>query len=58
MEYKITMTWDAKAEVWTAESDDIHGLVLESPSYDTLVNRVCAAAPEMLELNGIGSAPS
>ena len=46
MEYKVD------ASVWIATSDDIPGLVLESGSFDALVERVRFAAPELLELNG------
>ena len=45
----IKMIWDDG--VWCAESDDELGIVLESSSFDTLVERVRAAVPEMLELN-------
>ena len=45
----INMEWDDG--VWCAESDDDLGIVLESKSFDTLIERVRAAVPEMLELN-------
>lgn len=51
-ELLIKMTWDPEAAVWIAESDDVPGLVLESGSFDALVERVCFAAPELMELNG------
>lgn len=51
MEYKISAHWDDEAQVWTATSDDIPGLCLESPSFDALVEKVKFAAPELLELN-------
>jgi hypothetical protein len=57
MEVLIKMTWDPDALVWVAESDDVPGLVLESGSFDALVERVKAAVPELLELNGPVSAP-
>ena len=50
-EYTITTTWDNDARVWYAVCDDIP-LVLESGSFDALVERVKVAAPELLELNG------
>ncbi|GHT53272.1 antitoxin HicB [Spirochaetia bacterium] len=53
MEYKILLTWDDEAQVWFAESDDIPGLILESGSLDTLIERVKIAAPELLEISGI-----
>lgn len=52
MEYVINLTWDNDAEVWIATSDDIPGLVLESGSFDALLERVRYTAPEMLRLNG------
>jgi hypothetical protein len=45
------MLWDPEAAVWIAESDDVPGLVLESGSFDALVERVRFAVPELLELN-------
>ena len=51
MDYKIHFQWDSDAQVWVATSDDIPGLVLESGSYDALVERVRYAIPELLELN-------
>ncbi len=52
MEYKILMQWDEESQVWIATSDEIPGLVLESGSYDALIEKVRIAAPEILELNG------
>ena len=46
---KIKMVWED--DVWIAESEDELGIVLESDSFDTLVERVRMAVPEMLELN-------
>jgi len=51
MECVINFSWDNEAHVWIAMSDDVPGLVLESGSYDVLVERVRFAAPELLELN-------
>ena len=51
MKCVVKLVWDNEAKVWITESDDIPGLLLESPSFDTLVERVRKAAPEMLELN-------
>ena len=51
MECVVKLVWDNEANVWITESEDIPGLLLESPSFDTLVGRVREAAPEMLELN-------
>lgn len=51
MKYKINVLWDDEAGVWVATSDDIPGLVLESGSFDALLERVRFAVPELLELN-------
>ncbi len=51
MNYKINMLWDSEAGVWVATSDDIPGLVLESGSFDALLERVRFAAPELLKMN-------
>jgi hypothetical protein len=48
---KVKLIWDDEADVWYTETEDIPGLVLSSPDFDTLVERVRLAAPEMLELN-------
>ena len=48
----IKFHWDSEAAVWTATSDDVPGLVLESGSFDVLVERVKAAVPELIHLNG------
>lgn len=58
MELLIRLTWDPEAQVWTAESDDVPGLVLESGSFDALIERVRFAVPELLELNGTAPAPA
>ena len=56
-EFLIKMIWDPEAAVWIAESDDVPGLVLESGSFDALVERVRFAVPELMELNGTAAAP-
>lgn len=47
----VTAQWDDEASVWVATSDDIPGLVTEAKSLDTLLERVLAVAPELLEDN-------
>lgn len=54
MEYIINLTWDNEANVWIAQSDDVPGLVLESGSFDALIERVRFAIPELLQLNNHG----
>ena len=51
MSYRIKMDWDDEAAVWVATSPDVPGLVLESGSFDALLERVRYAVPELLELN-------
>ena len=51
MTYTVDVLWDDDAKVWIATSDDIPGLVLESGSYDALIERVKIAAPELLALD-------
>ena len=51
MDYRIDLAWDEETCVWTATSEDVPGLVLESGSYDALIERVRFAIPELVELN-------
>lgn len=51
MEYTVTFTWDNEADVWIATSKDIPGLILESGSFDALLERVRFAIPELLEID-------
>jgi len=57
MEYVVNFIWDNEACVWVATSDDIPGLVLESGSFDALLERVRFAVPELLELNDPDATP-
>ena len=57
MDYVVKFTWDNEAGVWIATSDDIPGLVLESGSFDALLERTRFAVPELLELNSDNNAP-
>jgi len=52
LEYTIVFFWDDEASVWIAESEDLPGLILESYSFDTLIEKVKKAVPELLELSG------
>lgn len=58
MEYIVKLSWDPDAAVWVATSEDIPGLVLESGSFDALIERVRFAAPELLALNGHENSPA
>lgn len=57
MEYIVNFTWDDEANVWIATSDDIPGLVLESGSFDALLERTRFAIPELLALNASETHP-
>lgn len=57
MDYVITFTWDNEADVWIATSNDIPGLVLESGSFDALLERTRFAVPELLALNASETQP-
>lgn len=52
LKVNIKLLWDEEANVWIATSDEVPGLVLESESFDELIERVRIAVPELLELNG------
>ena len=52
MSYLIKMIWDNEAAVWISTSQDVPGLVLESDSFDALLERVKYAVPELIEMNG------
>ena len=56
MKYNVMLTWDEEANMWVATSDDIKGLVLESNSYEALIEKVKIASPELLELNNVWNA--
>lgn len=57
MDCTINFTWDDEADVWIATSDDIPGLVMESGSFDALLERLRFAVPELLELNAAQKRP-
>lgn len=51
MKYLVNIVWDDEASVYIATSDDVPGLVLESGSFDALIEKVRFAIPEILKLN-------
>ena len=52
MDISIHVIYDNEANVYIAENQEI-GLVLESESFDKLVERLRSAVPEMAKANGI-----
>ena len=61
MQAKRTLTvhavWDDEARVWVATSDDVPGLATEADDMDTLVEKLQAMIPELLDANGVSHAP-
>ncbi len=48
----IRVEWDSEARVWVATSDDVPGLATEDASLESLVEKLKAMIPELLEANG------
>ena len=51
MKCAVKLIWNDESCKWRTSSDDVPGLLLESNSFDALIERVRLAAPELLELN-------
>ena len=51
IERKVRAFWDAEAEVFVAESDDVPGLVTEASTLEALVEKLKIIIPELLEEN-------
>jgi Domain of unknown function (DUF1902) len=49
----VKAEWDPRALVWTATSDDVPGLVVESPSMEKLRPKVMVMIEELIELNNL-----
>jgi Domain of unknown function (DUF1902) len=49
----VKATWDADARVWTAVSDDVPGLVAESPSLEAMRPKVLGMIEELIVLNNL-----
>jgi len=50
----VTAHWDEQARQWWAHNDEIP-LTTEAATFDALVERVLAIAPEIMELNGVAA---
>lgn len=48
----VRALWDAEAGVWVATSDDIPGLVIEHPDYETMLDVIRDVTPDLLRANG------
>ena len=47
----VNVIWDNNAAVYIATSESVPGLILESGSFDALVEKVRLTVPELLNLN-------
>lgn len=47
----VTAGWDARAQVWVAESDEVPGLITESPTLEALKVKLSMLVPELLVEN-------
>lgn len=48
----VKAAFDPEAGVWYTESSDVHGLRIEAPTLDALVERVPGAVQDLLEEDG------
>jgi hypothetical protein len=51
MECTIALLWSDESNKWYTETNDVPGMVLESNSFDALMEKVQLIAPDMLEAN-------
>jgi hypothetical protein len=56
--FSVQVTWDAAAEMWVADSDDIPGLAAEAPDDRSLWAKLEGLIPELLELNHVKLKPN
>lgn len=56
--FDVTVTWDADAALWVADSDNIPGLAAEAPDPEALRQKLSALIPELLILNQVKVDPS
>ncbi|MEH2248151.1 MAG: DUF1902 domain-containing protein [Nostoc sp.] len=52
--FKVEAFWDSDAEVWTATSDDVPGLVTEASTIEVLTQKLREIIPELIILNKMG----
>ena len=48
---EVQLIWSSDSNKWYTETNDIPGMVLESNSFDALMEKVQLIAPDMLEAN-------
>lgn len=54
--FDVSVSHDIDENVWVAVCDEL-GLVTEASSYEELTERVWEIAPELYEMNGLGTNP-
>ena len=52
-EIQVKAFWDAEANVWVAQSNDVPGLITEAETMEILVAKLKVMIPELLEANGM-----
>lgn len=55
--FAVNVRHDHEENIWVAECDAL-GLVTEAATYEELIERVWEIAPELYEMNGLGSNPA
>lgn len=53
MKIIVRAMWDAEAQVWVAESENISGLVTEADTIEALTAKLRNTIPELLILNNL-----
>ena len=57
MDCSVKIIWSEDSGKWYTDTEDIPGMVLESNSFDALLEKVQLIAPDMLEANCNYSGP-
>jgi len=50
---QVRATWDKKAQVWVATSEDVPGLATEADTLEQLIKKLQIMIPELLQANGL-----
>ena len=53
MKIIVRAIWDAEAQVWVAESENVPGLATEADTIETLTAKLRNIIPELLILNNL-----
>ncbi len=56
--FMVHASYNAETKRWTASSDDIPGLVVESDNFEEMDIMVRELAPELMALNNLGGSDS